>query len=136
FLAYVFVTILYTAFSPVFLDALKILERQTSFLVIPLIVFSFSWNINKVQLFFKTYLFSLLVVGVISVIKLAVFVYNYSDWIDFMNESSNNFTYVQFKYPHLMGAHPTYWSYLLIIANIILLHYKKFGLFKSKVTSV
>lgn len=133
YVCYVLLHIIYTILSPNFADALKILERQTSFLLIPLIVFSNNWDVKKIKLFFRLYLYILLGVGIFSLIKLVIFINQYAEWIKFMNDSNNNFTYVQFKYPHLMNAHPTYWSYLLVIGNIIILHYKELGLFKNKI---
>ncbi|MDC1324512.1 O-antigen ligase family protein [Flavobacteriaceae bacterium] len=121
---YLFVTVvycLYTILSLKINSSVKILERQTSMILIPLIIFSYNFHDFQYRLFFKTFIYTMLAFGVFSFLVLIVFAINNADWINTMNEMQQNSTYLQFKFPHLIGVHPTYWSYLLIIGNIFLL---------------
>lgn len=121
---YVYIIIVYLLYTFLAVDkllALKVLERQTSLLLIPMIVFSADFSKKRLALFYNSFIFSLLIIGLFSIGVLIWFTIEYSDWILTMNQTSGNTTYLQFKYPHLMGAHPTYWSYLLILANMILI---------------
>lgn len=121
---YVYIIIVYLLYTFLAADkllALKVLERQTSLLLIPMIVFSADFSKKRLALFYNSFIFSLLIIGLFSIGVLIWFTIEYSDWILTMNQTSGNTTYLQFKYPHLMGAHPTYWSYLLILANMILI---------------
>lgn len=120
---YVFILcvyLIYTFLAVEILPALKILERQISLFLIPLVVFSVNFTRKRFIIFFYTYFFSMVLISLFSFGLIIWFLNEQSEWIHTMNLINGNNTYVQFKYTHLMGAHPTYWSYLLIIANIIL----------------
>jgi len=121
YLVVVCVYCLYAILSLNINSSVKVLERQISMLLIPLIVFSFNFHHFHFRLFFKTFIYTMLACSVFSFMVLIDFAINNADWISTMNEMQQNSTYLQFKFPHLIGVHPTYWSYLLIIANIFLL---------------
>jgi len=132
FVFYVLTFVLFTIVSSDIKASSKVLERQISMILIPIVMFSSSWNKERLILILKFYLTSLTVIFFLSIIKLFWFIFNYSDWIQTMNASSNSYTYVQFKFPHLIGAHPTYWSYLLIVANLFLLSNNYLKIFSKK----
>ncbi len=115
------VYLMYTLVSIDVFAGVKVLERQVSLLLIPLVVFSYNFKEFDFKVFFITFIYAMLLAGIISLIILICFAFNHAEWIETMNSTSGNQTYLQFKFPHLIGVHPTYWSYLLIIANIILL---------------
>lgn len=116
--------LLYSFVSIDFIVAIKVLERQTSLLLIPLIIFSTSFNNKRFRYFFKTFLISMTIISFFSIGKLFWFIHENGDWIRTMNELQGDLTYLQFKFPHIIGVHPTYWSYLLCICNILLLNNK------------
>lgn len=129
---YAGVYVLYTTISNDLDQALKLLERQALIIAMPLIVFSSNLNENRISIFIRTYLFLMLIVALVAIVLLVDFLHNYEEWINFMNNKNGNLTYVQFKFPHLMGTHPTYWGYLLVIANILLLNNKTLNFFKKE----
>ncbi|WP_109850922.1 O-antigen ligase [Aquimarina sp. AU58] len=132
YVIYVSVFILYSFFAIEVKLAMKVLERQVSLLLIPAIVFSSNLNTDRVKIFVKTFIIGMLIILIYSVIKLSWFIYTQAEWIEIMNKTSGNSTYLQFKYPHIVGAHPTYWCYLLILANIFLLSNSFMKIFSNK----
>lgn len=122
YIIYVSVFIIYTLISINIKVSSKILERQISMLIIPLIIFYSDLSIIRIRIFLKWFLLVMLAITIFSVVKLLIFMDEFDEWIHIMNEISKNKTYLQFKYPHLMNVHPTYWSYLLILSNILLLN--------------
>jgi O-antigen ligase len=116
FVSYIGIYILFTLISDDILISLKHLERQISILVIPLIIFSSNWSKRRLNIFLETYLIILVVLCLFGFLKLSLFYFIWSDWVEVLSPE-----YLQFKFPHLLEVHPTYWSYLLIIGNAILL---------------
>lgn len=103
--------------------SLKALERYISLLVIPVIIFSSNLDLKRINFILKSFVILMLLVSVFSIGKLIWFVEVFGDWIEVMRGVNKNDTYLQFKYPHLMwDVHPSYWSYLMIIVNVILLN--------------
>lgn len=137
YLVMVLVFILYTILAIEITLGLKILERQISLILIPILVFSYNFKVSDYRFFFRIFIFSLLFIFFLSFFLLFLFMYNYSDWIYTINELSSSRTYLQFKFPHLIGAHPTYWSYLLVLGNSFLLSAKSLKLnFKNSLILV
>jgi len=124
----VLIYIVYTFLAVELTPALKILERQVSLLLIPLIVFSSALNKPRLRIFFKTFIAAMVVVFIFSIFLLLLFANEHAEWIETMNQANQNKTYLQFKFPHLIGAHPTYWTYLLVLANLFLLCNKSLNL--------
>lgn len=135
YLVIIGVYILYTLFAVDHYLAIKVLERQISLLLIPILVFSHNFSAIEFRFFFKTYILLMLVIFIISFSMLFWFMLNFADWIETMSQVDHSSTYLQFKFPHLIGVHPTYWSYLLILANTFLLSFKQLNL-KFKNTTV
>lgn len=122
------VYILYTLISMDLTAGTKVLERQISLLLIPFIVFSSDFNQRRFKIFFYCFFIVMAAISVFAFGYLFWFFQSNVEWVTLMNETSNTNTYLQYKFPHLIGTHPTYWSYLLIIANCILLSYGYLGL--------
>jgi len=131
YILYVSAFLMYTLVSNDLSQALKLLERQVLVIVLPIIIFSSDITKERSIVFIKTYVFLILLTTIISVFKIGEFLIIHEEWINVMNEKNGNFTYVQFKYPHLMGVHPTYWGYLLVLGNILLLNNKTLNIFKN-----
>ena len=132
YIFYICVYLFYIFFSDDLTQALKILERQVLVIVLPIVVFASNLNKKRSEVFMKTYLLLMLLATVISIYLLFNFLNSHEEWINFMNKKSGNYTYLQFKYPHLMDVHPTYWAYLLVITNILLLNNKVLKVFKNQ----
>ncbi len=115
--------IVYSFLSTDLTIASKVLERQISLLLLPLIIFLCKSNEKWYKYLFSTFLLAMLAISIFSVIVLVQFMYEQADWIEKMISEGYK-DYIQFKFPHLLGVHPTYWSYLLCICNIILLNNK------------
>ena len=128
FVIMIAVYVLYTLISVDLATGAKVLERQISLLLIPLIVFCSDFTQERFKVFFHSFLIIMAVISVFAFGYLYWFYQSNLDWVTFMNETTNTNTYLQYKFPHLIGTHPTYWSYLLIIANCILLSYSYLGL--------
>ena len=125
--------VLYTILSPDFHLALKVLERQTSLLVIPLLIMLLNWSKKRIIVFHKCFTLLLFAVGISSIFFLLFFTMTNSDWISLVGEQNGSkLLYIQYKYPHIMGAHPTYWSYLLICGIIALLSKDGLRIYSSK----
>lgn len=117
--------------------SVKTLERYISLILIPIIIFSSNFSEKRYRFLLKSYVLTLLIISVFSVFKLIWFVNVYSDWIEVMRGVNGNDTYVQFKYPHLMwDVHPSYWSYLMLVAVTILFSNKYFNLIFKKQTAI
>tara|TARA_R110001632_G_scaffold232191_2_gene372409 strand:- start:1815 stop:3083 length:1269 start_codon:yes stop_codon:yes gene_type:complete len=117
----VLVFILFTLVSSNILLSLKVLERQVSLILLPFIVFATNWNNARMIFFLKAFVFALSVFCLYSFGHLIWFYFTSKNWIEIMNLTQDNSTYLLFKFPHLVNTHPTYWSYLLVIANLIVL---------------
>lgn len=131
----VFIT--FTILSPDFKLALKILERQISLLVIPFIIVVAKWNSSRVKIFVKIFISTTFFIGLYSIIKFSWFVINNYDWVKHMTaEKGSMLLYLQYKFPHVIGVHPTYWSYLIISALIFLLSNKVLKVYKSNVWAI
>ncbi len=137
FLIAIGVFITFTFLSPDFKLALKILERQISLLVIPFIIVVSKWNSFRVKIFVKIFISTTFLIGLYSIIKFSSFVINNYDWVKHMAvEKGSMLLYLQYKFPHVIGVHPTYWSYLIISALIFLLSNKMLKVYKSKVWAI
>jgi O-antigen ligase len=97
-------------------EALKILERHTSFIVLPFLIFCKNWSSSEINFFGKFFVKIVLLISIISLIYLAYFFLTHIDFVNTMDD-----TYLQWKLPHLLGFHPTYLGLNIVIANIILL---------------
>ena len=129
--------ILATLLSKNLAVSVKSLERYTSLLLLPIIIFSSDLDNKRIKIILKSFIFIMVGVSLFSIGKLIWFVNVYGDWIEVMRGLNKNDTYVQFKYPHLMwDVHPSYWSYLMIIVNVILLNNKSFNKVFSKKTAL
>lgn len=136
FLIYVSVYALYSFISKNFIASLEILERQVLIIILPVLILSSSLNKKRNLFFIKAFVFFMLITFVVSVVLFVDFIVTNQDWIAVMNRIKGDLTYIQFKFPHLIGVHPTYWSYLLVITNIILLNNSKIKLFNNNVVVV
>jgi hypothetical protein len=96
--------------------ALKILERHTSFIILPFLIFCKKWSVSEVIFFGKFYVKIVLLISIISLIYLGYFFLTHIDFVNTMDD-----TYLQWKLPHLLDFHPTYFGLNIVIANIILL---------------
>ncbi|APQ17365.1 O-antigen ligase family protein [Maribacter hydrothermalis] len=132
FVIMISVFVIFTLVSSDILLSLKVLERQISFILLPLLVFTADWSRKRLIVFLKTFTFGLSIFCLISFGLLIWFYITNQDWIVTMNQMQNNGTYLLFKFPHLVNTHPTYWSYLLIFGNIIVLSNYFFFFFKGK----
>ena len=127
------VFVIYTLLSPDPVLALKVLERQISLLLIPLIVAFAKWGEKRIIFFFKVFIITAFIIGAASILKFIWFIFFNSEWISHMaEEKGSKLLYLQYKFPHVIGTHPTYWSYLLISAIIILWSNNNLKVFKSK----
>ncbi len=125
--------IVYTVLAPDLNLALKVLERQTSLLVIPLLIVFTNWNNRRIKLFFKSFIILLVLIGVFSIFFYLWFIITNYDWISYKTGQNNSLlVYLQYKFPHSIGVHPTYWSYLLVCGILALLSNNNLNLFKSK----
>ena len=132
FLIAIVVFITFTILSPDFKLALKILERQISLLVIPFIIVVAKWNSSRIKIFVKTFILTTFFIGLYAIIKFSWFVINNYEWVTHMAaEKGSMLLYLQYKFPHVIGVHPTYWSYLIISAIIFLLSNKVLKVYES-----
>jgi len=97
-------------------EALKVLERHTSFIILPFLIFCKKWSTSEFFFFGKFYIKIVLLISIISLIYLGYFFLTHVDFVNTMDD-----TYLQWKLPHLLGFHPTYFGLNIVIANIILL---------------
>ncbi|WP_103069033.1 O-antigen ligase family protein [Aquimarina sediminis] len=122
YLIFVIFCVIASILSSDFFSSIKALERYISLILIPIVLFSSDLTEKRTRFVLQSYVLIMLLVSLFSVGKLIWFVYTFEDWIEVMRGVNKNDTYLQFKYPHLMwDVHPSYWSYLIIIVNIILL---------------
>ncbi|AOR28343.1 hypothetical protein FORMB_12990 [Formosa sp. Hel1_33_131] len=137
YLVFVIFCIVSTIISKDIHVSIKTLERYISLIVVPIIIFSTNFSEKRYRFLLKSFVLSLLIISIFSVFKLIWFVNVYSDWIEVMRGVNENDTYVQFKYPHLMwDVHPSYWSYLMLVAVIILFSNKYFNSIFKKQTVI
>ena len=97
-------------------DGLKILERQSSFILLPFLIIFKDWSKSELLSFGKYYVNVVLLISISSLILLFYFYITHIDFVRTMDE-----TYLQWKLPHLMGFHPTYFGLAIVIANMMLL---------------
>ena len=71
---------------------------------------------RRTELFAKLYVKLIVLIALVSILSLIYFYSTNMDFIQTMDE-----TYLQWKLPHLLGFHPTYFGFLLVVANILLL---------------
>ncbi len=116
FLFYFFIVGFAFLFSENTIEGLKILERHISFIVLPFLIYCKKWSKSELDFFCKFYV---QIVFVISVLSLICLLYFYLTNIDFVHRMDD--TYLQWKLPHLLGFHPTYFGLNIVVANIILL---------------
>ena len=116
FLFYFFVFAIALFFSEDTNEGLKILERHISFIVLPFLIYCKRWSKSELDFFGKFYV---RIVVLISFFSLASLLYFYLTHIDFVRAMDS--TYLQWKLPHLLGFHPTYFGLIIVVANIILL---------------
>ena len=116
FLFYAFVFLGGYFFSENNTQSLKILERHISFAILPLLIYFKEWSIEELSFFAKLYVKLIVLIALISILSLIYFYSTNMDFIQTMDE-----TYLQWKLPHLLGFHPTYFGFLLVVANILLL---------------
>ena len=116
FLFYFFVFGIAFFFSENTIEGLKILERHISFIVLPFLIFCKKWSKSELVFFLKFYV---QIVFIISVVSLIFLLYFYITNVDFVHSMDD--TYLQWKLPHLLGFHPTYFGFNIVVANIILL---------------
>lgn len=110
-------------------SALKILERQTSFIILPFLILFKDWSKLELISFKKYYINTTLCIAVFSIIALLYFYFTNVDFVNTMDE-----TYLQWKLPHLLGFHPTYFGLAIVVANILNLTSleKEQNIFKKK----
>lgn len=130
FLVMVLVFVFFTLVSSNIALSVKVLERQVSLLLLPLVIFTAYWKQERFAFFLKVFVFTLAAFCLYASINLLLFYVSNAEWIRLMNETQNNNAYLLFKFPHLVDTHPTYWSYLLVIGNTIILGGSFFFLFK------
>ena len=116
FLFYFFVFGIAFFFSENTIEGLKILERHISFIVLPFLIYCKKWSKSELDFFCKFYV---QIVFVISVVSLICLLYFYLTNVDFVHSMDD--TYLQWKLPHLLGLHPTYFGFNIVVANILLL---------------
>lgn len=116
FLFYFFVFGIAFFFSENTIEGLKILVRHISFIVLPFLIYCKKWSKSELDFFCKFYV---QIVFVISVVSLICLLYFYLTNVDFVHSMDD--TYLQWKLPHLLGFHPTYFGFNIVVANIILL---------------
>ena len=132
FIVAISVYFIYTFLSPDIILGFKILERQISLLAIPLLIVFAKWEQNRISLFFRIFIITGFLIGVAAILKFLWFISINLDWISYMaEEKGSRLLYLQYKFPHVIGTHPTYWSYLLISAIIILWSNKNVKVFQS-----
>lgn len=116
FFIYAGVVLISFFFSEDFKVSLKILERYLSFIILPVLIYFKKWT-NKELGFFKFFFVRITIV--ISLFSILNLVYFYTTHVDFVKSMDE--TYLQWKLPHLSGFHPTYFGFIIVVANIILL---------------
>jgi len=97
--------------------ALKILERHISFVVLPFLIYCKAWSDKNVNFFSKFYVRVVVAISVFSLLNLLYFYATHTAFVETMDD-----TYLQWKLPHLIGIHPTYFGLLIVVANIIVLN--------------
>lgn len=126
FLAMVFVYICYTLLSPDVRLGLKILERQISLLLVPIVIIFNKRSYKRLCSLVKTYVYIIIILFFFGIIKLTFFVFENKEWLEQISKDNiSKFTYLQYKFPHLLNVHPSYWSYLILIALILVLFHLK-----------
>lgn len=98
------------------LAALKELERFVSFLVFPIIILCSKLKFSDIRKIEKGIIYVTLFIALLSIIVLLIFALNNQEFLTRMDE-----TYPQWKLPHLMGFHPSYFGSIIVITTYILL---------------
>lgn len=115
FLMYSLVFVIGLLFSDNLPVALRIMERHISFIALPIFIFCREWRASEIAVFKKFYVQLTIVLAIFSLINLGYFYATHVDFVKTMDD-----TYLQWKLPHLNGFHPTYFGFVIVIANIIL----------------
>ncbi|MCX2718549.1 O-antigen ligase family protein [Lentiprolixibacter aurantiacus] len=116
FLIYIALNLVFFFLSDDQALAIKRLEKQLVLLFMPSVIFLFVRSGEDIQKSLLAFIGSLFVLSVISLIILMEFYFTNLEFVGSMDEN-----YLQWKYPHLLGIHPTYWSYYLVVASTLLL---------------
>jgi len=113
--------VVYTVLSPDIKTALKILERQTSLILLPVLLICCNWPKQRLFIALKGFVLAMLIVLAIGLIKLFLFSVTNYDWILASGDNlTSRLLYLQYKFPHILNTHPTYWSYLILTAIAII----------------
>ena len=102
-------------FAEDYKEALKILERHISFIMLPFLIFCKKWTNKELNFFGEFYVKAVLFIVLFSLIQLFYFYITNLSFIDKMDS-----TYLQWKLPHLIGFHPTYFGLNIVVASILL----------------
>lgn len=133
FLIAIVTFLIFTILAPNFSLALKVLERQISLIAIPLLLIFGNWNNERIKIFFKYFVWILFIIGIFSIFSFLWFILSNSDWISYVeSQNGSKLLYLQYKYPHILGTHPTYWSYLLVSGLIMILFNQTLNILKNK----
>lgn len=116
FISYILIFIAAFFFSDDKLIAVKVLERQTPFLILPLVIFCKKWSLKEVNLCITFLVNTTLAICIFSILKLIYFYFTHLDFVKSMDS-----TYLQWKLPHLIGFHPTYFGFIIVSVIVILL---------------
>ena len=128
FYFYALVILISFFFAENYSSALKILERYASFIILPTIIFCKKWSQKELRFFAYFFVKITLLISIFSIVNLLYFYFTHSEFVNRMDE-----TYLQWKLPHLNGFHPTYFGFLIVVANIMLLkNSPKDNFFKNK----
>lgn len=131
FVIMVTVYVFFTLVSSEITTSLKVLERQTSLLLLPALIFTSNWSHTRLAFLLRVFTIALAIFCIFSFSSLLSFYLNNQDWINTMNQIQDNKAYLLFKFPHLVNTHPTYWSYLLVIGNIAVLANTSFAFLRN-----
>ncbi|ALM08444.1 hypothetical protein SB49_11935 [Sediminicola sp. YIK13] len=116
FVLYVIIYLFFFILSEDYSQSIKQLEKQIMVLVLPILIFIFVYNVKQFKTLINVYLIGLILISIVSCLMLEHFYYSNMKFISTMDSN-----YLQWKYPHLMEIHPSYWSYYLVVGNILLL---------------
>ncbi|ULC59754.1 hypothetical protein MBM09_01965 [Flaviramulus sp. BrNp1-15] len=96
-------------------NALKQLERLIPFVIIPVIMVFNNWDSLKIRFYGNVFVIGVVIISIWSLILLLNFSVNEKVFLLTMNKN-----YLQWKFPHLIGFHPTYFGLFIVTATIIL----------------
>lgn len=116
FLFYLVIILVSFFFADSYIISIKILERHSPFLILPLVIFYKKWTQKELLFVGYFFVFITTAIAVFSIFKLIYFYYTHIDFVKSMDD-----TYLQWKLPHLTGFHPTYFGFIIVVANIMIL---------------